>query len=81
MKAKKDNLEAFNIYPKWYQEAIINLGMEITWIVEHYAITDEELIECSKDVADYITYTRNKNIRAFLFDGDRPRYIKDGKVI
>lgn len=77
----EDNIEKFNKYEKSYQDIIVDLGMKMMCLIEHYAITEEELVEFSKDVAEYFTYTRNRKIRDLLFDGDRPRYIKEGKVI
>lgn len=73
----KSNIQEFDDFERLYQELIINIGMEINDIVNTHAISEDELIEISKVVAEYVTHTRLTDFRKILFDGDRPRLFSE----
>lgn len=69
-KEMQDNLDKFKAYHPKHQEMIIDLGVRITDIVDSHAISDDEMVFIAKDVAKYVEYTRNINIKPMLFDLD-----------
>lgn len=76
MNINKTNTNKFYELDAWQQHWIINLGMRMSDIVSKYAISDDEIVSISNDVAEYVTHTRNADLRSLLFDeNNNPRLI------
>ena len=66
-------LENINIKRKWDNET----GSKFNEIVLTYNISEDELINAARSVAEYVTRTRNINIEKLLFingDSTMPRH-------
>jgi hypothetical protein len=72
----KYNINGFYELDTYEKYCIIRLGMRMNNIISKYAITEDEIVSISKDVAEYVTYTRITDLKGLLFDENNNPILK-----